>query len=147
MARLTIAQIHAPDGETPVGRTQQVSVSATTAAILAAAIGIIPAFTTAVVDWLVKSPLAAQVQQADIDLKAADAAAKQATTKLELRRLGEAWLRSALEIADENKRAEAVKFVVSSGLASQDFKAVSDDVRPPQLVTVPLASGSQSSSK
>jgi hypothetical protein len=103
---------------------------------MVALIGIVPALTTALVDWMVKSPVAARVEEADARLKEADADAKRATARLEERRVEEAWLRSALSIADDSKRAQALKFLVSSGLVA-DFKAVGGDDHPPQLITAP----------
>jgi hypothetical protein len=144
---LTIAHVHPPDAAAPAGATQQVSVSATAATILVAVIGIVPALTTALVDWMVRSPLAAQVEEADVKVKTADADAKKASVSLEERRLEEAWLRSALSIADDSKRAEALKFLVSSGLVAHDFKAIGDYVHPPQLVTSASTPASQSTTK
>ena len=136
MARLTIAHLRPPDAAaTAGGATHQLSVSATTAMIVVALIGIVPAFTTIVVDWAIKSPMAGQVQQADINVKAAETDAKKATIRFEERRLEEAWLRSALSIADDKKRAEALKFLVSAGLVTNDFKKIGEHANPPQLVT------------
>ena len=133
MPRFTIAQIQPPRDGAAAGATQQVSISATTATVLVAAIGIVPALTTALVDWTVKSPLAAEVQRAEITVKAVEADTKKATADLDERRLEEVWLRSALSMADENKRAEALKFLVSSGLVAHDFKAVGSYAHPPEF--------------
>ena len=148
MPRLTIAHLRPPDtSDTTAGATHALSVSATTATMVVALIGIVPALTTIGVDWAFKSPLAARVQQADIDVKAAQTDAKKATIKSEERRLAEAWLRSALSIADDSKRAEAVKFLVSSGLVAEDFKSVRDYPNPPHLVTPASSPASQPPAK
>lgn len=148
MPRLTIAHLRPPDSAaTAAGATHQLSVSATTATIVVALIGIVPALTTIIVDWAIKSPLAGQVQQADINVKTAETEAKKATIRFEERRLEEAWLRSALSIADDKKRAEALKFLVSSGLVAKDFKTIGDHANPPQLVTPGSSPSSQPPAK
>jgi len=85
VARLTIAHLHQPNAAAPPGATQEVSVSATTATILVARIGIVPAFTTALVEWTVKSLLVAQVGEAEARVKTAEADAKTATISFEER--------------------------------------------------------------
>lgn len=80
--------------------TQNVTVSGTTVAIVVALIGLVPPIVNTAVDW-VKGTRSADIER-----------------ELKVRTLEGDWIRTALAIEDDQKRADALQFLVKAKLVT-----------------------------